>query len=245
MITALITRPLEDTQQTAMLLTAKGVSPLIDPLLSIHHRMEAAAELEHDLRYPVQVVVLTSANGAKTLGKLTEKRDLPLLAVGSATAEEAQLQGFHDVTVSGGNAQLLLDVITRNYSPNQGGILYVSGDVMALDIYSLLKMQGFQVKRIIGYYAEESAQLLPSTITALKQKELDVALFYSARTAEVFVRLIKKAQLGKYLSHMRAFALSPVIAVSLEALKWQGVYSAERPTQQALFDLFDQQANAG
>lgn len=239
MVTALITRPKDEAQETAKLLAAKGFTPLIDPMLTIHYRMDGAAELERTLCYPVQVVVLTSGNGAKALAKITDKRKFPILAIGAATAEMAARMGFENVKTSGGNAQLLLDSVTRDYAPDKGPILYLSGDVMALDIHALLQMQGFNVKRIIGYYAEETAAFSDETTRLLSLNQPAIAVFYSTRTADIFSRLIKKNYLEASLATMTAYALSYTISHTLEALEWKKIIVAEKPTQKSLLGVME------
>jgi uroporphyrinogen-III synthase len=237
MTTALITRPLPEAEETAKILQDKGFSTIIDPLLTIHIRMDGASELEKSLQYPIQTIVLTSANGAKALGHITEKRELPILAVGASTAAAAKKLGFHKITVTGENVRLLMDHIVRSCPPKDGDILYISADVITVNLPSLLAAQGFAVKRIIGYYSEETTVLSEKTITLLENKSPSTALFYSKRTAEIFMQLAANYD----LSHITAFALSPAIAEVLHAKQWQGIYSADHPTQESLMALIEKQ----
>ena len=82
----LLTRPREDSEKLARNLTRLGHSSLIDPLITIEPCGPGKINLSL-----YEAVLLTSANGARALARTTDKRDIPLFAVGEATANAAEL----------------------------------------------------------------------------------------------------------------------------------------------------------
>src|SRR5438132_1488878 len=96
---ALVTRPRAEAESLAEALAARGIAAIIEPLLEIHYRSEAAADLAG-----VQAVLCTSANGVRALARLTGERALPLFAVGEASAARAREEGFARVESAGGSA---------------------------------------------------------------------------------------------------------------------------------------------
>jgi uroporphyrinogen-III synthase len=80
----LLTRPLEDSRATAEVLEAESIDCLIWPLTRIEPTVTS-----FKLPYRLDGLLFTSANGVRALAGLTERRDLPALCVGQATAREA------------------------------------------------------------------------------------------------------------------------------------------------------------
>ncbi|MEE8274408.1 MAG: uroporphyrinogen-III synthase, partial [Alphaproteobacteria bacterium] len=94
----LITRPREDAEALAEALAVRGVEALVEPLLEIVPLNPGDFDLAG-----VQAALLTSANGARALAAATGSRDVPVLAVGEATAAAARAAGFAEVAVAGGD----------------------------------------------------------------------------------------------------------------------------------------------
>src|SRR4051812_49138915 len=86
----LITRPLEDAEETGRQLALRGHEPLVAPLLSTQFFDGPEVALDG-----VQAILATSANGVRALARRTPRRDVALFAVGPQTAAQAQSLGFH------------------------------------------------------------------------------------------------------------------------------------------------------
>src|SRR5690348_13331331 len=97
---ALVTRPEADAQALAEALAARGVEPVIEPLLQIGFREGAAPDLAG-----AQALLFTSANGARACAAASPRRDLPVLAVGDATARAARELGYVRVESAGGDVE--------------------------------------------------------------------------------------------------------------------------------------------
>ena len=84
----LLTRPRPDSEALAARLAAYGVDTLIEPLLTI-----VPAGKEEPNLAGVQALVVTSANGARALGRVRTRPDgpaFPVYAVGAASAAAAR-----------------------------------------------------------------------------------------------------------------------------------------------------------
>ena len=103
MVRVLITRPREDAEALAEALAVRGVEALVEPLLEIVPLNPGDFDLAG-----VQAALLTSANGARALAAATGLRDVPVLAVGEATAAAARAAGFAEVAVAGGDVAACL-----------------------------------------------------------------------------------------------------------------------------------------
>ena len=231
---ALVTRPLADSQGLAEALEARGFAPLIEPMLTI--RFLDTAPPEHDA---YQAVLATSANGVRALARLVPWRDLPVWAVGDASAREARNLGFVTVHSAAGDVASLADLVSERAERTKGPLLHVAASRLAGDLAGALASSGFSVEKVVLYEAEPADDLSPELIAALAEEHLDIALFFSPRTAATFARLVKKADLGESLRRIKALALSAAVAETLSPLPWRGVEQAERPDQAALLARLD------
>ena len=186
-----------------------------------------------------QGVLATSANGIRALARLVSWRDLPVWAVGDASAREADSLGFVTVHRAAGDVATLADLVAGRADPAAGPLLHVAAQHLAGDLAGALASRGFAVEKAVLYEAEPAADLSPALIAALAEGRLSVALFFSPRTAATFARLAEQRGIGESLRRIKALALSPAVAETLKPLPWGAVAVAERPDQAALLTLLD------
>src|SRR5260221_6904416 len=115
---ALITRPQEDATDLAAALTARGIEPLIEPLLEIKLIEDAKVDLDQ-----VQALLFTSANGVRAFAALSASRDLPAYTVGEGSAAAARAAGFTHIESAGGDANAFASLGCGRLQP-QDGVLF-------------------------------------------------------------------------------------------------------------------------
>src|ERR1700733_8459789 len=98
----LITRPIDDGEETARQLSLRGHESLIAPLMTVRFHDGPEVMLDN-----VQAILATSANGVRALARRTQRRDVAVFAVGSQTAAQAQKLGFTEVKSADGDAEAL------------------------------------------------------------------------------------------------------------------------------------------
>ena len=228
----LITRPREDARALTEALAGRGVEAIVEPLLEIAPLPADDLDLGG-----AQAILLTSANGARALGAATPRRDLPVLAVGQATAAAARTAGFRDAAAAGGDVAALAALADERCDPAAGPLIHVSGSVVAGDLGRRLAARGFTVRRVALYEARPAAALSRAAATALSQGALDAVLLFSPRTAKAFVTLAQQAGLAAALGRVRALCLSAAVAEAARAVEWRDVCVADRPDQAALLAL--------
>jgi uroporphyrinogen-III synthase len=233
-IRALVTRPRAEAGSLAVALARRGIDAVIEPMIEVHFRTTAAPDLAD-----VQAILCTSANGVRALERLIAERDRPLLAVGDATASRARAAGFTNVASAGGSIVDLVLLAGARLCPQGGRLLHVAGEVAAGDLAGALREQGFTTERIVLYDAQPAAALSESTIRALRTGEIDFALFFSPRTATIFVGLAICAELAECCAMITTVSISPAADAALSALSWRNRLVAEKPTQAALLDQLD------
>lgn len=231
---ALVTRPAEDAGRLAAELEARGITAMIEPLLEI---VPTAAPLPDLSR--VQGLLFTSANGVRAFASRSERRDLPVFAVGPATALEARRESFARIETAGGDVEKLAELARSVIDPKAGALLHVAGTQQAGDLAGALQAAGFTVIRAMLYEARAATAFTPQTLAALAAGTIDYVLLFSPRTAQLFSQLAREAGLDGALDRSQALCLSSAVAASL-ALRMGGVKIAGKPDQEALLALIDE-----
>ncbi|MEI6162415.1 MAG: uroporphyrinogen-III synthase [Roseococcus sp.] len=222
----LVTRPEPGAAETAARLIALGWTPILAPALLLAPRPLAPPTR-------AQALLLTSRAAARALMPWP----IRVLTVGAATAESARAQGFSDVRAAGGDAAALAALCAETLRPEDGPLLLAVGAAYSLDLTALLRAQGFRVIRRVVYAATEAPALPESAARAVREREVSHAMFFSPRSAACSVALLSGAGLGASLGGIEALAISPRVALALEAMAWRRIRVASRPDQDHLLEL--------
>ena len=232
---ALVTRPRAEAVALAEALAMRGIEAVIEPLLEIHYRDEPAPDLAD-----VQAVLCTSANGVRALARLSGERGVALFAVGEASAAQARAEGFSRVESAGGNVDDLARLVRQRLRPDARRLLHVAGSDVAGDLAGILREAGFTVDRVVLYDARPVPSLSAPTVAALRSGLIDFALFFSPRTAAVFVRRAEHAELGAALRNIAAVSISAAADRALGDVAFRDRRVADTPAQNALLAALDQ-----
>jgi uroporphyrinogen-III synthase len=237
-VKALVTRPLEDAAPLVRALADRGIETILAPLLSIASLPDAARRLT-DALIGAQALLFTSANGARIFAASSPRRELPVFAVGDASAAAARIAGFRAVTSAGGDVSDLAHLVRAKLAPQHGALVHAAGSVVAGDLGAALEAAGFAYRRAVIYDAVTADTLPPAAATAMRDGALELALFFSPRTAATFVRLVQAADLARTASGIAALGLSEAVAAALAPLSWHALRVAAQPTQGALIAALD------
>lgn len=230
----LVTRPEEDAQATAALLAQRGIEPLIEPLVSI--RIVAGPNLNLE---GVQALLVTSANGVRAFCSREARRDLPVLAVGDASARAARAAGFDRVESAGGDVLALARLVDARLVPQAGELLHVAGGKVAGDLGAMLASGGFRYRREVLYEQAAADNIGADAERMLREGGLDGVLLFSPRTGATFARLLREEGLEAAATGMVAFCLSRAVAEKISDLQWRAVQVAAEPTQESLLAEVD------
>jgi len=227
----LITRPEQDAEPLAKALAARGVGSLIESLLTVADVAGPAPDLAG-----VQALLITSANGVRAFARKSDARDLPLFAVGDASAAAARQLGFTSVKSAAGDVAALARLVAAELDPRQGALLHVAGGKIAGDLAGDVKRAGFACRRHVLYEARPAEALSAATRAALDAGAVDGVLLFSPRTASTFARLITEAGVAGACRRLDAYCLSQAVADMVSALAWRRVVVASAPNQESLLD---------
>jgi uroporphyrinogen-III synthase len=229
----LITRPAADSEEIAARLAALGHEGIVAPLLVPHYQAWPAPGFAG-----VQAILITSANGVRALVRATNRRDLPIFAVGPQTTAEARNAGFTDVRNADGNAHDLASSAAQWTTPDKGALLHVCSDEAPGTLAGLLEAAGFSVRRAPLYRIEAAERLPEAAADALAAGAVDAALFFSPRSAAVFRNGLLQIDAG-LAARLTALCISAETAAALAPLAFAAVRVAARPNQDALLVLVE------
>ncbi|MEX2201682.1 MAG: uroporphyrinogen-III synthase [Dongiaceae bacterium] len=241
--TVLITRPEEDALPLADTLRARELHVLIEPMLRIKPIRDVAFDVNG-----VQALLFTSSNGVRAFAALDRRRDTPVITTGEASARVARNLGFKNVEAADGDVTGLVRMVRHRLKPEDGPLFHGAGSVVAGDLATLLADAGFELRREVIYEAVQADALSPQLLQRLSDRQIDMVMLFSARTAETFVNLIKglgeeRAALVHGLAGTIALCFSPAVADVVRALPWRSVDTAERPDLASMLNLVER-ANA-
>jgi uroporphyrinogen-III synthase len=231
---ALVTRPRGEAQALAVLLARRGIEAVVEPLIEIADTGGAPPDLAG-----VQAVLCTSANGVRALARASAERAVPLFAVGDRTAQAARDAGFAPVESAGGDIADLAALVRRRLRPEAGRLMHIAGSAVAGDLAALLGAEGFAVERAVLYEARPAAALTSATARLIEAGKIDVALFFSPRTAAIFTRLAVEAEIAAGLAAAVAISISRAADAALAGLPFRDRLVAAHPTQTALLAAMD------
>jgi uroporphyrinogen-III synthase len=223
----LVTRPLDDANETAALLRARGHEPVVAPLLEVHYHDGHPLHLNG-----IQGLLATSANGVRAFARRTSRRDFPVFAVGSQTAQAARDAGFDTVHNADGNANTLAQTVQATARPLDGPLLHAAGAEAEGRLAAALTVAGFTVRTEVLYDVPSVADLPPAARDAFPT--LDAVLIFSARSAQAFVDCATRAGLTPV--NLIAVAISAAAAKPLSALAFREVRVAAHPNQGSVLD---------
>jgi len=235
---ALVTRPREDAAGLTAALLARGVEPLLEPLLSIELARDAHATLTAALP-GAQAALFTSANGVRAFARISPRCDLPAFAVGDATAWAAQAAGFVRIESAGGDVHALAALAARRLDPAAGALIHAAASAVAGDLAGELARAGFTVRRLRLYEAVAATRLTAESHAAIAAGAVGAAIFFSPRTAETFVTLARAARIEDRAAAIAAVVLSPAVAAALGPLAWRRIEVAATPNEPALLAALD------
>lgn len=231
----LITRPEPDASKLAKRLEALDHESTIEPLMSVSFEDTDPVDLSE-----AQAVIATSRNGLAGLeaqGAHRIARALPLFAVGKATARAARDLGFELIVTGAGTVHDLVPQIVSACDPQAGFLAYLAGDVTSVDLRAELEPHGFRIDAPVVYRMHAAENFTDDTFEQIATGEIDGVLLFSPRTADIYVRLVRKHRLTAPASRMTHYCLSDAVARRLAPLGNIRIETAPAPNLDALLAL--------
>jgi len=233
MATVLLTRPQAASEPLAHALQECGYEGVIEPLLTIIPAPTPMPEIAN-----IQALMITSANAIESLAQggfdAAQLFDLPCYCVGERTAAKASQYGFRHVEFSTGDGVDLAQKMERALSDKSRPILHIAGQNVDVRGRNELERLGFTVATWEVYMAMPARELSGHTLRLLQERKIDAVLFFSARTAETFAKLMRHHMLQTCCERLIAIGLSEAVTQPLTQLPWRSLVAAPGPSEEAM-----------
>lgn len=229
----LVTRPEPQGVRTATALRALGHDVTLAPLMHI----EPVADVDLG-RETFTAVLTTSANAMRFLATHPRRAELialPLLTVGTRSAEAAREAGFRRIQSADGDFHDLVALVRKTQTAS-GPLLYLAGENRSGDLAGALAPDGYAVRMVVVYRARVDTRLPEDVAHALRGGGIDGVLHYSKRSAETFLAAAAGNQIAINSLNCNHFCLSRQVAEPLVA-RGARVLIAARPEEAAVLDL--------
>jgi len=217
----LVLRPEPGASTTVAAAHALGLRAIAAPLFIIQPLDWALPE-----RMP-EAVLMTSANAARLAGPALDRLiDLPLYAVGEATAAAARDRGFTQIIAGEGGIDA---IVARAAADGVGRLLHLAGREHRVPAEDAPIVE----QRIV--YAADAVSTLPAAAAHVLPDA--VALLHSPRAAALFATLVDRCA-------VRIAAISPA-ARAAAGHGWREMAVADRPTDASLLAAAAKLCNHG
>ncbi|MCH4091045.1 uroporphyrinogen-III synthase [Acetobacter sp.] len=184
--------------------------------------------------------LITSSQSILALSS-SATHDIPVYAVGDATAERVKRQGFQTVISASGDAMKLAELVTQQLSPASGPLLLLSGEHQGLPLAKTLRDIGFRIRRRIAYATSPATALPPEVLSALREGLIATVLVFSAASARAFCATLARADCSP--GTLRAIAISQNTMKELRKGGFQNIMTARTPDMAAMLDRLESAAS--
>ncbi len=215
----LLTRPLEDCSEMIIKFQSLGHKVSHLPLL----RVEKTFYDEIDF-IDYNGIIFTSANAVKFLNLNEINKTIKCFCVGEATEKKARSLGFQNTIAADGNVSNLKELIIQNYNSSTGKLLYISGEIISVNLDQQLLNEGYKIKRIINYKVTHNKNFSEKFVKELKKNMPNIIYIYSQNSAHSFLNFIKFHQLEALCMDTNLMCIGEKTSSILNEIKWKKIF---------------------
>ena len=215
----LLTRPLEDCSEMILKFQSLGHQVSHLPLIDIE-------KVNHDKLNLSEFggIIFTSANAVKFFNIDKLDKNIICFCVGSATEKKARSVGFQNTISAEGNVSNLKELILQNYNSKDAKLLYVSGELISVDLDQQLIKEGYSIKRIVNYRVNHNQKFDENFVKELKANIPDMVYVYSQNSASSFLNFIKIYQSENLWMNTNLMCIGEKTSSILNEIKWKKIF---------------------
>tara|TARA_B100000524_G_scaffold340224_1_gene233164 strand:- start:464 stop:940 length:477 start_codon:yes stop_codon:yes gene_type:complete len=144
--------------------------------------------------------------------------------VGKITEKKARSLGFQNTISAEGNVSNLKEIILQNQDLINKKLLYVSGEMISVDLDQLLLKEGFNVKRVVNYRTSHNQKFDEKFIKDLKLNIPDIVYIYSQNSALSFLNFVKLIQSENLWMNTNLMCIGEKTSQILNEIKWKKIF---------------------
>jgi len=215
----LLTRPLEDCSEMILKFQSLGHQVSHLPLIRIEK-----VNYEEINFSEYGGIVFTSANAVKFLNTVKLDKNIKCFCVGNATENKARSVGFQNTIAAEGNVSNLKELILQTYETKSKKLLYVSGEIISVDLDQQLMKEGYGIKRVINYRVKHNQKFNESFVKDLKLNMPDMVYIYSQNSAQSFLSFVKNHQFESLWMNTNLSCIGEKTSSILNEIKWKKIF---------------------
>ncbi len=215
----LLTRPLEDCSEMILKFQSLGHKISHLPLLTIEK-----INYEEINFFDYGGIIFTSANAVKFLNLNKLDKNILCFCVGNITEKKARSVGFQNTIAAEGNVLNLKELIFQNYETKNKPLLYISGELISINLDQELSKEGYSIKRIINYRVSHNQKFNENFIKKLKANMPDMVYVYSQNSASSFLNFIKIHQIENTWMNTNLMCIGEKTSSILNEIKWKKIF---------------------
>ena len=215
----LLTRPLDDCYEMILKFQSLGHRVSHLPLLKIEK-----VDYEHINFLDYKAIIFTSTNAVKFLDLKKIDKNILCFCVGNATEKKARSAGFQNVIAAEGNVENLKELILQNFDKKNGKLIYVSGEIISIDLDKQLIELGYSIKRIVNYRTNHNENFDENFVEVLKANKPDIVYVYSQNSALSFLKFIKIYQSENLWMDTNLMCIGEKTSSILNEIKWKKIF---------------------
>ena len=178
---------------------------------------------------------------------LNQFKGSQLFVIGKKVKEALVKLDLNNIIKTFDSTTSLLKFINKKNSYKKIKFEYLCGSVVNDEFVNEMRDKKYSLKKGIVYQITPSSQLFTKTQVAIKNKRIEVIVFYSVYSAKVFLRLLSKHELLPSIKNdVKFLCFSERIAkyiYNVRALSNQNISFIKRPNSQLLFSSVKEIAN--
>ena len=215
----LLTRPIEDCSEMILKFQSLGHKVSHIPLINIEKVNYEKIEFSD-----YGGIIFTSANAVKFLDLNNIDKNIKCFCVGNSTEKKARSLGFQNTIAAEGNVSNLKELILQTYETKNKNLLYVSGEIISVDLDQQLMTEGYGIKRIINYRVKHNQKFSEDFVKDLKLNMPDMVYVYSQNSAQSFLNFIKNQQLESLWMDTNLLCIGEKTSFILNQIKWKKIF---------------------
>ena len=215
----LLTRPLEDCSEMILKFKSLGHQVSHIPLINIEK-----VNYEEIKFSDYGGIIFTSANAVKYLDLNNIDKKIKCFCVGNFTEKKARSLGFQNTIAAEGNVSNLKELILQSYETKSKNLLYISGEIISVDLDQQLMKEGYGIKRVINYRVKHNQKFNESFVKDLKLNMPDMVYIYSQNSAQSFLSFVKNYQFESLWMNTNLSCIGEKTSSILNEIKWKKIF---------------------
>ncbi len=151
-------------------------------------------------------------------------KKIKCFCVGNLTEKKARSLGFQNTIAAEGNVSNLKELILQSYETKSKNLLYISGEIISVDLDQQLMKEGYGIKRVINYRVKHNQKFNESFVKDLKLNMPDMVYIYSQNSAQSFLSFVKNYQFESLWMNTNLSCIGEKTSSILNEIKWKKIF---------------------